>query len=62
MQTLVITSGKYANFYVALASFKDTKIVGKGKTPDEAFEEAEKNGVDDPVILFVPEKDQVQVY
>lgn len=62
MQTLVMTDGRLANHYVALTSFSERKIVGKGKTPDEAFEEARKNGVNNPVILFIPEKNQVQVY
>jgi hypothetical protein len=39
--------------WIALAQ-DQSKIVGRGATLAEAAEEARKNGVDDPVVLWSP--------
>lgn len=33
---------------------EQSKIVGRGETIREAVEEAKKNGVDDPIVLWSP--------
>lgn len=60
MKTIEI-SKEYENLFVALKSGTDNTVVGKGKTPLEAINEAEKNGVKEPVITFIA-KDEDDVY
>jgi hypothetical protein len=33
----------------------ESKVVGHGKTPEEAVEAARANGVDDPILIWAPE-------
>jgi len=34
----------------------ETKLVGRGETVQEAVDEAKKNGVGDPIIIWAPKK------
>lgn len=40
----------------------ETAIVGKGETMREAVEEARKNGVEDPIVLWSPKSLLPTVY
>ena len=40
----------------------DNTIVGAGNTPDEALAEAQKKGIQNPFLLYVPDKDLVHIY
>jgi len=59
---VLIKEEKYIGKYVALKDFNDLKICGSGDTPSEAYEQAEKNGCMNPVIIFAPLKDLTFVY
>ena len=41
---------------------EQSKIVGRGETIREAVEEAKKNGVDDPIIVWSPKVWTTRVY
>ena len=45
---------KYRGYFVALSRDRK-KVWGKGHTPEEAIEEAEKKGIKEPVITKIPE-------
>jgi hypothetical protein len=62
MANTLIKDEKYNGKYVALKDFADQTVVADGKNPGEAFENATKKGYQNPVILFVPSKDMVQIY
>lgn len=62
MAQTLISETKYSGRYVAVKGFNDNTVVGDGKDPQEAYDKALKRGVVDPVILFVPLKDMVQIY
>lgn len=62
MVKTLIKSSKYNGKYVALKDFNDNRIVGFGKTSQEAYKKAFKKGYKSPVIVFVPLKDTVQIY
>lgn len=47
-----ILSPKYANKWVALDEAQK-KVVSYGKSPKDALEKANKNGVKKPVVTFV---------
>ena len=40
---------KYSGYFVAL-SYDRKKVLGKGHTPEEALEEANRKGYEDPTI------------
>jgi hypothetical protein len=46
-------SKQYPNKWVALKE-KTGEVVGSGKTPKEAFEKSQKNGIKEPVITKIP--------
>lgn len=45
--------GAARNCWLALTE-DETRIVGKGETLELAIEEAKKNGVDDPIVIWSP--------
>ena len=61
MDKVLINNNQYAGKYIAISNLKDTKIIGSGKDPEEALNEARKKKVPNPFILYVPDKDMVQI-
>ncbi len=53
--------GAARNTWLALSE-DETRIVGRGDTLALAVEEARKNGVEDPIIIWSPKKWQQAVY
>jgi len=62
MENFLVRTNEYDGRYVALRSFEDHTIVGVGDDPEAALEDARANGVDEPVLVYVEEKDSVQIY
>ena len=62
MEQTLITERKYNGRYVAIKDFKDSTVLADGGSPQEVYEKAIEKGFNDPVILFVPLKDMVQIY
>lgn len=62
MEKVLVNSDKYNGQYVAIISADDNTIVGSGNTPDEALSEAQKKGIQNTFILYVPDKDLVHIY
>jgi hypothetical protein len=44
---------KYPGYFVAL-SHNRKKVLGKGRTPEEALREANKKGYKDPILTRIP--------
>jgi hypothetical protein len=44
---------KYPGYFVAL-SYDRKKVLGKGRTPEEALKEANKKGYKDPILTKIP--------
>ena len=61
VQTL-IQNNAFNGKYVAIRSFEDRKVVDSGDTPEEAYTKAIQKGCKNPVVMFVPVKDMVQIY
>lgn len=53
---------KYTGRYIAIKDFGDKTVIADGKSPNEVFKNAQQKGCKDPVILFVPIRDMVQIY
>ena len=62
MEQTLLKGKKYNGRYVAIKDFNDATVIGDGLSPREAYESAIKEGFLEPVILFVPHKDMVQIY
>ena len=63
MQPMTLVSGhQYEGKYVALKSFSDNTVVAYGEAPVDALKEAEKKGITDPVVVFVPQSNMTHVY
>ena len=58
----VAESDKYSGLYVAMTDFENGKIVGSGPDPEKASLEANARGCQDPVLVYVPEKDAIYIY
>lgn len=59
MDNIIVKDEKYNGRYVALKDFNDSTVISYGKDPKEAFENAVKKGVPEPVILYMPNKGMV---
>lgn len=62
MEQVLIKDKKYSGQYVALADFDKTSVISHGKDPQKVHEQAVKKGYREPVIVFVPTKNLVQIY
>lgn len=62
MVDILVKDAKYNGKCVAMKDFGDKEIVGDGNTPSEAYEKAIAKGCKEPVIVFVPSKDSIQIY
>jgi len=62
MEKILLTTNEFNGRYVAMKSVEDNTVVGVGEDPSEALKEAEAKGFRNPVLLYVPEKDLIQIY
>jgi hypothetical protein len=62
MERILVTTDEFNGRYVAMKSVNDNTIVGVGEDPEKALEDAERKGFKNPVLLYVPERDVVQIY
>jgi hypothetical protein len=60
-QVLISEEG-YEGKHVALRSMSDRTVIASGNDPDTVMKEAREQGVDNPVIFFVPSHDITLVY
>jgi len=62
MERILVTTDEFNGRYVAVKSFDDNTIVGVGDDPERALKDAERKGFKNSVLLYVPERDVVQIY
>lgn len=56
-----ILTGAARNSWIALTE-DQSKIVGRGETLEQAVQEAKKNGVEDPIVVWAPKNWQQGVF
>ena len=59
---VLVTDKKYNGKYVAMQSFNDKTVVASGKDPAKVMASAIKKGMVAPVLVYIPEENQVSVY
>lgn len=59
---LVEDRDKYGGKYVATKSFEDSDVISSGSDPVKVIKAAKKKGVDDPVLIYIPEKGMTHIY
>jgi hypothetical protein len=52
----------FAGKYVALKSRIEVTVISSGDNPKKVFDEAKQNGIENPVIIFIPKADSVYIY
>ena len=62
MTRTLLKNSHFNGRYVATKNFSDCAVIADGVTFQEAYEKASKRGCKNPVIIFVPIKDMVQIY
>lgn len=62
MGNTLLKDKKFNGRYVALKNFNEKTIIADGKDLNEVYFKAAQKGCDEPVVLFVPVKDMVQIY
>ena len=62
MEQVLIKEKKYCGQYVIIKDFDEPTVIAYGDDPQKIYEEAIRKGYPEPVILFVPAKDMVQIY
>jgi len=62
MEKALVTTEEFNGRYVAMKDFDDNTVVGVGNDPDKALEDAASKGYENPVLLYVPEKEIVHIY
>ena len=62
MEKILLKTHQYDGKYVALKSAEDSTVVGFGKTPKKALNDAKEKGIQNPFIVYIPDKEVVHIY
>lgn len=62
MEHVLIKERKFSGYYVTVEDYNKTTIISYGEDPQKVYEEAIKKGYTEPLIVFIPSKDMVQIY
>lgn len=62
LNQVLISEEGYEGKYVALRSMSDRTVIASGDDPETVMKEAREQGVDHPVMFFVPSHDITLVY
>jgi hypothetical protein len=59
---VLIKESRYEGKFVAMASFKDRKVLASGNVAEKVFERARKKGFSSPVIFYVPKQTETNIF
>lgn len=62
MKKIFINANNYSGKYIAIKNPKSTSIISYGLTPQQALNKARKKGVENPFLLYIPDKNLVHIY
>lgn len=58
----LVAGKRYRGLYVALKSFHENTVIASGKEPAGVVKRAHLKGIENPVLVYVPEKNFSHVY
>ncbi|MFH0948252.1 MAG: DUF5678 domain-containing protein [Elusimicrobiota bacterium] len=61
MKQVLIKEKKYNGQYVAVKNFNKPVVIANGQNPEKVYKDAIKKGIQDPILIFVPSKNMVQI-
>ena len=62
MAQILVKDNRLNGKYIAVAGMENPAIISSGIDPNEVYKEAQQKGCADPLIVYIPEKDMVQIY
>ena len=62
MEQVLIGEEKYDGYYVTIEDFDKPVVISYGKDPQKVYEDTVNRGYPEPVIIFVPDREAVQIY
>ena len=62
MPQVLVRDEKYEGSYVAFSTYADRDVVAYASTAIETYRKAQKEGVDSPIVVFIPEGDTTYIY
>ena len=62
MDQTLVKEKKYCGQYVVIKDLNEPTVISHGDDPQKIYQEAIKKGFAEPIILFIPTKDMVQIY
>ena len=62
MDNALFKDEKFNGKYVVIRDFSNSEIITSGDDPKAIYEEAQKKGIKEPLLIFVPNKNMVQIY
>ena len=62
MAQILVKDDQLNGKYIAIASMDSPGIIRSGTDPKEVYNEAQQKGYAGPMIVYIPEKDMVQIY
>ena len=62
MPVTLVRSNKYNGRYVALSGPKGRKVISSSKSVEKVYASALKKGYKNPVVVYIPKKNEVHIY
>jgi len=60
--SLVRDAEKYGGQYVATKTFQSKTVISSGSNPETVLKDAKRQGVEEPVVFYIPKKDTVYLF
>ncbi len=62
MAQILVKNDQLSGKYIAIASMENPAVISSGTDPKQVYDEALQKGCAEPMIVYIPEKDMVQIY
>ena len=62
MEQVLIKEKKYSGQYVVIKDLSEPTVISYGNDPQQIYNEALEKGYFEPLIIFIPSKEMVQIY
>jgi len=59
---VIVRDKNLSGCFVAMATFNNNSVIAHGKSPSKVRQDAIKQGFLNPVVVFVPKKNSINLY